>query len=262
MIKDFLISFRDNFREKTRNPFLGTYLVVWLIRNWDLIYTLFNFDNNQKLSDKITFIQNYYSKIGFIENVFTTILWAFGLLILTYLLLALSRFITNFSEKSITPWIYKVTDSKSIVLKETYDNLRIENNRIEIKLENEREIKKRLFIEVSELEKEIDNLKISSVENKTEKSASENIAINFENEVDVLFNKIKNKKLIDQFINNISAIGEKEQGYIKMEHWDDSTNYFIRLGLLESGQMNSNFSELSITPVGEKVLRRSRLELE
>ena len=47
MIKDFLVSFKDNFKEKTRNPFLGTYLIVWLIRNWELIYTLFNFDQNK-----------------------------------------------------------------------------------------------------------------------------------------------------------------------------------------------------------------------
>ena len=118
MIKDFLISFRDNFKEKTRNPFLGTYLIVWIIRNWELIYTLFNFDENFKLQDKIDFIKTYYSEQSFIGNLLTSVLWAFGLLILTYLLLSISRLITNFSEKQITPWIYKITDSKSIVLKE------------------------------------------------------------------------------------------------------------------------------------------------
>jgi len=32
-VKDFLISFSDNFKKKTQNPFLGTYLIVWIIRN-------------------------------------------------------------------------------------------------------------------------------------------------------------------------------------------------------------------------------------
>lgn len=56
MIKDFLISFKDNFREKHRNPLLGTYLLVWLFRNWELLFTLFNFDKEKKLQDKIEFI--------------------------------------------------------------------------------------------------------------------------------------------------------------------------------------------------------------
>ena len=105
MIKDFLISFRDNFKEKTRNPFLGTYVIVWIVLNWELIYTLFNFDDNYKLENKVAFIKAYYKEQSFIGNLFKTVLWAFGLLILTYLLLAISRLITNFSEKQITPWI-------------------------------------------------------------------------------------------------------------------------------------------------------------
>ncbi|WP_377717329.1 hypothetical protein [Pseudofulvibacter geojedonensis] len=62
MIKDFLISFRDNFKEKTRNPFLGTYVIVWIVLNWELIYTLFNFDDNYKLENKVAFIKAYYKE--------------------------------------------------------------------------------------------------------------------------------------------------------------------------------------------------------
>lgn len=261
MIKDFLISFRDNFKEKTRNPFLGTYLIVWIIRNWELIYTLFNFDENYKLQDKIDFIKTYYSEQSFIGNLLTTVLWAFGLLILTYLLLSISRLITNFSEKQITPLIYKITDSKSIVLKETYEKLRIENSRIETQLEKERENKKRLMLEISELEKTIDD--INSKDGKENEIAEQSInTISLENEVDVLFNKIKSKKLIEEFIEIVNRIGESEEGWINNEYWGESTNYFVRLGLLSSGKSEQNYSELSLTTVGEKVLRRSRLEID
>ena len=70
MIKDFLISFRDNFKEKTRNPFLGTYVIVWIVLNWELIYTLFNFDDNYKLENKVAFIKAYYKEQSFIGNLF------------------------------------------------------------------------------------------------------------------------------------------------------------------------------------------------
>jgi hypothetical protein len=261
MIKDFLISFRDNFKEKTRNPFLGTYLIVWIILNWELIYTLFNFDDNYKLENKIAFIKTYYTEQSFVGNLFKTVLWAFGLLILTYLLLALSRLITNFSEKQITPWIYKITDSKSIVLKETYENLRTENTRIEAKLEKERENKKRLLIEISELEKEIDKL---NLENNQENSDTEETIKNLslDNEVDVLFNKIKNKNLIDEYIELVENIGKEEQGWIKAEYLTNSFSYFLKLGLLATGKDNVNFIEIAVTEVGEKVLRRLRLEIE
>jgi|TARA_B110000908_G_C10117519_1_gene386070 hypothetical protein len=261
MIKDFLISFRDNFKEKTRNPFLGTYLIVWVILNWELIYTLFNFDEKYKLENKVAFIKTYYAEQSFIGNLFKTVLWAFGLLILTYLLLALSRLITNFSEKRITPWIYKITDSKSIVLKETYENLRIENLRIETKLEKERENKKRLLIEISELEKTIDKINLSNIEenNDTEETIKN---ISLDNEVDVLFNKIKTKKLIDEYIELVENIGKEEEGWIKSEDLTNSFSYFVKLGLLATGKDNVDYIQIGVTDIGGKVLRRSRLEVE
>jgi hypothetical protein len=261
MIKDFLISFRDNFKEKTRNPFLGTYLIVWVILNWELIYTLFNFDEKYKLENKVAFIKTYYAEQSFIGNLFKTVLWAFGLLILTYLLLALSRLITNFSEKRITPWIYKITDSKSIVLKETYENLRIENLRIETKLEKEREKKKRLLIEISELEKTIDKINLSNIEenNDTEETIKN---ISLDNEVDVLFNKIKTKKLIDEYIELVENIGKEEEGWIKSEDLTNSFSYFVKLGLLATGKDNVDYIQIGVTDIGGKVLRRSRLEVE
>jgi hypothetical protein len=261
MIKDFLISFRDNFKEKTRNPFLGTYLIVWVILNWELIYTLFNFDEKYKLENKVAFIKTYYAEQSFIGNLFKIVLWAFGLLILTYLLLALSRLITNFSEKRITPWIYKITDSKSIVLKETYENLRIENLRIETKLEKERENKKRLLIEISELEKTIDKINLSNIEenNDTEETIKN---ISLDNEVDVLFNKIKTKKLIDEYIELVENIGKEEEGWIKSEDLTNSFSYFVKLGLLATGKDNVDYIQIGVTDIGGKVLRRSRLEVE
>jgi hypothetical protein len=261
MIKDFLISFRDNFKEKTRNPFLGTYLIVWVILNWELIYTLFNFDEKYKLENKVAFIKTYYAEQSFIGNLFKTVLWAFGLLILTYLLLALSRLITNFSEKRITPWIYKITDSKSIVLKETYENLRIENLRIETKLEKERENKKRLLIEISELEKTSDKINLSNIEenNDTEETIKN---ISLDNEVDVLFNKIKTKKLIDEYIELVENIGKEEEGWIKSEDLTNSFSYFVKLGLLATGKDNVDYIQIGVTDIGGKVLRRSRLEVE
>lgn len=137
MIKDFFVSFKDNFKEKTQNPFLGTYLIVWVIRNWELVYTLFNFDDDYTLEKKKAFITKYYDEAhNFIENLFYNILWTFGVLILTYILLNVSRLIVNLFDKQLKPWIYKITDSKSIVLKEEYEQLRSERDDLQSRLKS------------------------------------------------------------------------------------------------------------------------------
>ncbi|OXA83479.1 hypothetical protein B0A56_01445 [Flavobacterium columnare NBRC 100251 = ATCC 23463] len=257
MIKDFLISFTDNLKEKTRNPFLGTYLLVWLIRNWELIYTLFNFDNDCNLNEKKEFIFSYYKKNDFITNLFTNILWSFGLLILTYALLNLSRFIVNLFEKKLTPWIYKVTDSNSIVLKETYDKLKSENNILELNLEKERESKGRLQIEISKLEKKIEDsnsfTNSISVENNEQNKIGD--------ETELMFKKIKEKDWLINYINNTTTVSKAKNGWIQNNEIDESFHYFITLGLIDITADNGEFSNLTISELGKKVLRRVRLDL-
>lgn len=152
MIKDMLVSFKDNFKEKTTNPFLGTYVLVWLFRNWELVFTVLNFDKDFKLKNKVDFIKGYYSSHEFLLDLVINILWAFLILIVTYLLVNLSRFIVNISEKQITPWIYKITDSKSIVLKEVYENLRLERDDLQIRLDQEREARSRSEVRIKSLD--------------------------------------------------------------------------------------------------------------
>lgn len=256
MIKDFLISFKDNFKEKTRNPFLGTYLIVWLIRNWELVYTLFNFDNDKKLSDKIDFIKSYYVNHDFIINILTNIYWAFGVLILTYVLLNLSRFIVNFSEKRLTPWVYKITDSKSIVLKSSYDSLRLVRDDLQIRLDQERESKSRLETRIKTLEAEIIEItKNKNIynENKSQDSSKDNTP-----EVSsILFKKLIDKGLLNDFIATSVKINQQEP--IRNDY--APKDYFLELGLITFMSVHfANEKIYKLTPDGESVLKLHRLK--
>ena len=91
--------------------------------------------------------------------------------------------------------------------------MRLENARIETQLEKERENKKRLMLEISELEKTIDDINSKNVKENDNNELSRK-TISLDNEVDVLFSKIKSKKLIDEFIEIVNRIGESEQGWI------------------------------------------------
>ncbi len=257
MIKDFLISFKDNFKEKTHNPFLGTYLIVWFIRNWDLIYTLFNFDKEHDLEYRINFIRSYYSNNDFIGNLLINILWALGVLILSYLLLNASRFIINLSEKQITPWIYKITDSKSIVLKEQYDGLKLEKNHIETKLENERESKVKLLNEVARLENRIDELLLNNSEKNRPISTSEKS--NSKDNVDIYLEKLKEKNYTREFI-DFALQTEKSSPWIPKNNEPAHLTYFFKIGLLEVTKSDQVDVIYNLTESGKKVFAILRLQ--
>lgn len=257
MIKDLLVSFRDNFKEKSTNPFLGTYVFVWAVRNWVLIYTLFNFDNNTKLAEKVDFIQQYYSDNNFYYGVLCNILWALAVLILTYTLLNISRFIVNTSEKRVTPWGYKITDSKSVVLKSVYEQLRNNRDELQLRLEQERDARSKLETQIKSLEDELINLR-NNKKNTTNFTESTNEP-KLENEVDIIYEKIKNKNLTEKLFTVMDKIRNKNNWF----RYDSmpEIEYFIKLGLLTIKSKDSITVALDISPLGDKILRRMNLEL-
>lgn len=256
MVKDFLISFSDNFKEKTKNPFLGTYLLVWLIRNWDLIYSLFNFDPQSNRGERIKFIKAYYSETNFVENLLINILWSFGLLILTYALVNLSRVIVNLSEKQLTPWIYKMTDSKSIVLKEVYDRVRSENDELQTRLDKERESKSKLESRIKNLEEEI--IEISKASNSTSK-LDEKIPSSDENDsTEKLIERLKSKANLEEFKRICLLIQRGEP----VPNSNTATDYFLQLGLISyQSKYGAAAKYYKITEEGSKVLSKIRLEI-
>jgi phage antirepressor YoqD-like protein len=263
MIKDFFVSFKDNLTKKSRNPFLGTYLIVWLIRNWDLVYTLFHFEKQHNLEFKINFIREYYEKHNFIENLGYNILWSFALLSITFVLINISRLIVNLFEKKVTPLIYQLTDKNSIVLKETHDILKNENNELELKLEKEREAKGRLQKEIVNLEVKLETAyarapKVDYVDEVSE-NTDQYSAIGGETEANILLRKLKNKNLIDGYLDTILRL-EKEEGWLKRD--DENITYFSKLGLFRITENRNDFVQYELTEIGHSVARKARLSIE
>ncbi len=262
MIKDFFVSFKDNFKEKARNPFLGTYLIVWLIRNWELVYTIFNFDKDQKLNDKVSFIKNYYSGRDFLCNLWTNVYWSFGLLVFTYILLNLSRLIVNLFEKRLTPLIYKITDSKSIVLKSAYEKLRSDKDDLQTRLDLERESKSRLESRIKILEEELVETAKQKAEKQTEPlNDRKNSNNNSNDSAYIMYKKLKEKNLLRDFMDTYVQINKGET--IKNDYLPK--DYFVELGLMtftRNSEYNSSYKYYILTEDGENVLKLARLEKE
>lgn len=155
MIKDLLVSFKDNIKAKTTNPFFGTLIVVWLIHNYKFVYTIFNFRQSTGLDDRLTFIGTYLDSDKFLPNLFWCIGYAILVLVATYLLLNLSRLIVYTFDKKVTPWIKKITDSDSVVDKDVHEILKQENLRLVNRVDQEREGKLHVQAENETLETKI-----------------------------------------------------------------------------------------------------------
>jgi hypothetical protein len=44
-LKSILDNFKGNLEHKIKSPFISTFIIVWIISNWEFVYTLFYFDS-------------------------------------------------------------------------------------------------------------------------------------------------------------------------------------------------------------------------
>lgn len=168
-MNEYFTSFFDSMKTRIRNPFLGTLTIVWAIRNWKVIYALFNFDDGYTLTNKINFIQNYFNQKSFFWEVTLNLIITLIVLLSTYVLLALSKSIVEFYYKVIEKYIIQLIDKKSIIDKNQYLML---FNQTESYLEaNEKKDRKILNIESINSE----NQKIIEITRKENKDLFETI---------------------------------------------------------------------------------------
>ncbi|MRX66957.1 hypothetical protein SAMN06265349_102887 [Flavobacterium resistens] len=124
MSNDYISSFFDNIKDKTTNPFFGTLIFVWLVRNWDLVYTIFNFDSDCTLLDKKDFIRNYYAEKVAWQEIGYNIIIAFGVMLLSYGLIIISRLVVNVTNHNIIPRMNEKTVSKLVVNKNRFETVK------------------------------------------------------------------------------------------------------------------------------------------
>lgn len=225
-----------------------------MLRNWELVYSLFNFDNTYKLADKIDFVKSYYNTHSFTEGVLWNIGWTFLVLTITYLVLNMSRVIINISEKQLKPWIYKKTDSKSIVLKSIHEQVRNERDTLQLRLDQERESKSKLEIRIKSLEEEI----IKATTQKNDDAEVENIeTLNKpSDEIEKLLDRLIKLNMLSSF----KQIGVMINKGEIIEKKNTSVNKLIELGLIN--HKKEDFTGIgdiySLTEDGEQLFKLVR----
>lgn len=252
MIKNTINSFTDNINQKLKNPFLGTFIIVWIIRNWEFIYSLFYFDSKLSLDDRVLKIKNFFTDYGIVE-ILITIGLTFLLLVATYIFLNLSRLVVNFFDKVITPKVFEVTDKSSIVLKTVHDETL---NRIEIlesKVQSERELRLKTQNENEELENRIKEL----LDTNTKKVVESKQKTNISNKTRLLSDKLKKDQKVESFEKIASDI-LSGKGISKDEK---NVTEFATLGLIKPGNhMGSGKYNYTLTQSGTDIHENLILE--
>lgn len=249
MFKNIFNSFSESFKQKTTNPLLGTYILVWMLRNWELIYSIFNFDKEYKLYQKIAFIKEYFHDKSFINEILVSLGLTFLTLIVTYLLLNLSRLIVNFSEKRITPFIYKITDSTSIVTKSLFEDVRNERDEIQNRLDAERETRSRL-------EKRIKSLEDELLDKANDITMNSSQPFNKLDETTRIVEKLKQEELLEKY-KNISV--RIKRGVMFQSNEEIELERFLQLGLISIFKRNNIGIQYNLSEKGEAVLTNASL---
>jgi len=166
MVKEAWDSFKENIKDRITNPFLGTFIIVWIAHNWKIVYAFFNFDKESKLENRIKYFNDYWASKSFFWNLIYVALITIGILIITYLFLAISRYLANLFENVIIPNIQRMSKGKTVT-QETHQIALDKILLLEGKIEIERKAKNDAVSERDEFEKRFyDSLKVEEPENK------------------------------------------------------------------------------------------------
>jgi hypothetical protein len=224
---EIFTSLLHNYKSKIRNPFIGTLASVWIVRNWVIVYAFFSFDKDCNMSDKINYIQDYFKKKEFWEEFFINVAVAFCVLLISFLLFAISRALTDFYYKICEKWVITKVDKKAILtilekskleseiefLKKNLDRLRDANSKTE-------NVNSFLVTKYEQMQNEYDNnlLELSEASRKV----TENLEV-LENK------KIPANKVIQYFDDIIGGLSEsiKNELSVFIEHDNNiTTNHY------------------------------------
>jgi hypothetical protein len=265
MVEEIVSSFKENAVQKSKNPILGTYMIVWSIRNWNLMYSILNFDTDTKLKFKVDFISHYYSNVNLLFELGTNLFYSILILIVSFIVINLSRFIVNFFETTVTPWVYKISDKSSIVPKIDYEKQLLRNRDLITKLKELHNQKTDLEIKNIELRSELDKYLGASLLEKDIQANSKpldgfeksTVDVIKKNQLESILKTLDKKNLIDTYLKT-SILIRKGEGVIDSLAVDE----FIVLNLIKldsRDSFNSKKCYYELTYLGDKVIESIKL---
>lgn len=234
--------FFSNIKDKLTNPFFGTLIIVWITRNWILVYTLFNFDEKHNLKTKVEFIKNYWSTKDFLEDLAISAFHALLFMLAGYIIIMATRGISIFVEHNAMPWITKKVINKNYVLKEQFDNVSDERTDYFNKFEDERSRVRTFSKDYEEQSKILDQLKKQHIELEVRSSK------HFEDFMDQQKDSREKSLNIQEMNQNISSL---ERNKLKIEA---DLNFYFKNYTYAKELLSENEELTSILVYNSKII--------
>ncbi|NMH28065.1 hypothetical protein [Flavobacterium silvaticum] len=276
-----LDSVLSTFKARAKNPFFGTLAFVWFIRNWDLIFMMFNFDSTMKLDERMDRLCRYFDSRNFWQEAGINVAFAIGAMIVGYILLLVTRWLSTFFEYRLTPYVVRTADSNLVIEKRRFDDKVKQLFQKTDELEKEREENDELKDKNAELKKA--NLKLeydlkemsevhvdankqhlkSQAEYKEKEAANHKVELRKESIVNLVKYEMTNPNQVNPlalsaFIQLISdgklSIGRNilNQGILRshFELNESESSYFEGLGLVQPYRHRDEEDGYTLTSIG------------
>lgn len=128
MVLENLKSAFDNIIDRFKSPFAGTFIVVWCLHHWILVFSLFNFDSNCTLPDKIAIISTYITTHSSCELLWLPILYTFAAIVVFYIFHLLALAISTAFTSLARPFIIQKIDNGSYVDRTAFIELKAQKD--------------------------------------------------------------------------------------------------------------------------------------
>ncbi|QHI38451.1 hypothetical protein IMCC3317_38440 [Kordia antarctica] len=132
-------SFFSNIKNKLTNPFFGTLTLILLFHHWELIYSIFIFDEDCNMDDKLLIIQNYLSANVTVKSFLLDVIYAVVIMFVGYLIIVFTRIMVIWIEHNVMPYFTGKIVSKNVVLKTINEEVVKERDENFIKYEEQRD---------------------------------------------------------------------------------------------------------------------------
>ncbi|WP_421875302.1 hypothetical protein [Marinoscillum sp.] len=246
-----LSSIWNNIAHKSKNPFLGTFALVWFARNWEAIYAVFAFEENRTIESKVEYISDHLRYNDFwqiLGELGLNVLWSVGLLFITYILINATRYITNIFENRVTPRVNELSAPKRIVSSEMYQEELKKVTELEKRLEQERDEKLKARSEVESLESKVQELISTSIignsglgsnsqestSTQSTKKELEELSKQLESKLDLIYKNFGNEDI--DYVLSRSLNGSS----INVDDYNDEIAELIKGGFIELKESQSS----------------------
>jgi hypothetical protein len=230
----------DNFKQRVKNPFFGTFIFVWVYRNWEAVYCFFNFDKEVKLYSRIDILKYYFKDKHWFCELPINVFLALCLLILWFCIVVITKVIITFTYDNLIPLLTSKVESNSIVARDKYQSVKLERDTYLKEIYDERERNVKAEKNNSDLKQEL----------ALEK---ENFSIKLKdlNDTEILLKEQKDKvtelsEQVDKLTSSLNDIEIKNLGLGKLldKFKNDNYNYFLDK---ENVKINTNYVNHTIT---------------